>query len=66
MGYKSEVHETLFALGLVCFGVMLGTYITKPDPPASQTPEEIIEKAPKCYVLGWEVPDNVKLYEEKE
>jgi hypothetical protein len=66
MGYKSEVTETLFAVGLVCSGVIFGTYITEPKPPANPSPEELIAKGPKCYVLPWEVPAKARMYEEEQ
>lgn len=66
MSSTSETYETLFAVLLFCSGVLLGTYATEPEKPKELTPEEVLAKSPKCYVLPWEVPAKARLYEEKE
>lgn len=66
MSSRSEAYETLLAVSLVCLGVMLGTVLSAGETSVKPVAHEQAPEATKCYVLAWEVPEKVKLYEEKE
>lgn len=57
---RAEMLEVFAALVLFLTGMLVGGMLYAEDSRQQQ------EKAkPKCYVLGWEVPEGIKMYEEK-
>jgi Tfp pilus assembly protein PilV len=56
---RAEMLEVLAAVVLFLTGMLAGGMLY-----AENDRQEVEKAKPKCYVLAWEVPEGVRMYEE--